>query len=136
MKFKLVDCTDTNKIIELASMPLKISSKDTSKIFEFLDKRYGKFTFSAFPFPYVVGWVVSSSSYSSFIRAIKDTNSAKETRYWINVSSKDLFPKDILEIFNGILENGYILSFIDVTNKCSLEIKSLEELIIQMELER
>lgn len=133
MKFKLIDCIDIRKSTSLKTKPLKISSKDANDLFGFLDKKFGKIVVGSLFGKFTLGYVIDSQE--AFIRAVKkDAKDIEISRHFINVSSRDLSKEEIIEVFNGILENGYTLRFSNL--ECRMEIRSLEELMIKLELER
>lgn len=78
-------------------------------------------------------WCLTLSSY--FIRVLSVDEKIDGFFYYIRVFSKSLSARDILEIFNGILDAGYFLE-IPVNHKDPIVIRSLEELMVKMELER
>lgn len=141
MKFGIIDITNNYNEIQLKSIPLDISEEYASKAVKFLEKKLNcRFKLNAkYHLNTSHSLIYEIHGHTFFVNTFKSNQKEKDFRYYVTIYSRNPSPKELLEIFNSIIMNRYCLRFIYFIDKfndfLSFEIKSLEKLFIEMELE-
>lgn len=139
MKFSLrLRYTDSYRMKEIEPKSLEITEEKTDEVLKFLEKKtYQKFKIYEQDYALCTG--------KHYVVAI-DKDLEPMTRssidydwYVIEVNSKEITSKQVLEVFATILDSGFRLCFggiVALPPSYRVEIRSLEELMIEMELEK